>query len=179
MSRRTTLYIAMSEDGFIAGPDDDLSFLNTIQDEGEDFGYAEFLAGIDAVVVGRRTYDVVTGMGYPYHPEKEVYILTRSADSRDDDPPSVRRSSEGPVALIEQLRSQDGQGIYCDGGADVARQMFAHGLIDRLVLTVIPTTLYGGTELFEGGKVPEGFMEVGQQAYRSGVVQYRYLRTGG
>lgn len=177
--RRTTLFIAMSEDGFIAGPDDDLDFLNTIQDEGEDFGYAEFLEGIDTVIVGRRTYDVVIGMGYPYHPDKEVFILTRSAGARENDPPSVRRWSNGPVELVEQLRSREGLGIYCDGGAEVALQMIEHGLIDQLVLTVIPTTLYGGTALFEGGRVPEGFLEVGKQAFRSGLIQYRYLRTGG
>ena len=179
MSRRTTLFIAMSEDGFIAGPDDDLSFLNTLQDEGEDFGYADFVAGIDTVIVGRRTYDVVRGMGHPYHEDKEVFIVTRSSEPQSGDGSSVHRWSEGLVELVSMLRTQEGSGIYCDGGADVAGQMIAHGLIDEMVLTVFPTQLYGGTELFKGGVVPDAFEEVERTPYRSGLVQVRYLRMWG
>lgn len=181
MSRKTTLFIAMSEDGFIAGPGDDLSFLNSIQPEGEDFGYADFVAGIDTVIVGRRTYDVVRGMGHPYHEDKEVYVLTRSPEAvgEEGDPPSVHRWDGGMVELLGRLRSEPGLDIYCDGGADVAGQMIAHGLIDELVLTVFPTQLYGGTELFSGGAIPAGFEEVGRKAYHNGLVQFRYLRTWG
>lgn len=179
MSRRTTLYIAMSEDGFIAGPDDDLSFLNTIQAEGEDFGYAEFLEGIDTVIVGRKTHDVVTGMGHSYHPDKEVFIITRSGVPAEGDGPWVHRWSGSLAELVAKLRASEGRGIYCDGGAEVARQMIDQGLIDEMVLTVFPTTLYAGVELFAGGQVPEGFEEVTVKPFMSGLVQYRYLRMGG
>ena len=173
MSRKTTLFIAMSEDGFIAGPGDDLSFLNSIQAEGEDFGYADFVAGIDTVIVGRRTYDVVRGRGHPYHEDKVVYILTRSPEvvGAEGDLPSVHRWDGGIAALLGQLRSEPGADIYCDGGADVAGQMIAQGLIDEIVLTVFPTQLYGGTELFPGGEIPPGFEEVGREGYHNGLVQ--------
>ncbi|HNF71422.1 MAG TPA: hypothetical protein PLP34_03350, partial [Chitinophagaceae bacterium] len=55
-SRKTILYIACSLDGYIAQPNDDLSFLSQVQKEGEDYGYNEFLQRIDTVIMGRRTY---------------------------------------------------------------------------------------------------------------------------
>jgi len=177
--RKVTLYIAMSEDGFIAGEGDDLSFLNTEQLEGEDFGYAGFLAGIDTVIVGRRTHDVVRGMGHVYHPDKQVFIVTRSEDAKGDDPASVQRWSGDLTELVSSLRSEEGMGIYCDGGAQVAGGMLERGLIDEMILTVFPTRLEKGTELFAEGEVPGEFEQVSERKYLNGLVQFRYLRKWG
>ena len=61
-TRKVIAYIATSLDGYIAGPGDDLSFLDPVQVEGEDYGYAEFTASVDTVIMGRRTYDWVMGL---------------------------------------------------------------------------------------------------------------------
>jgi dihydrofolate reductase len=177
--RKVTLYIAMSEDGFIAGEGDDLSFLNTEQLEGEDFGYARFLEGVDTVIVGRRTYDVVRGMGHVYHPNKRVFVITRNAIPVEDDPPSLHRWTGDLVELVATLRSEKGSGIYCDGGAQVAGSMLEQGLIDEMILTVFPTRLQRGVGLFPEGKIPSQFEAINQRKYFSGLVQYRYLRKWG
>lgn len=169
----------MSEDGFIAGEGGDLSFLNTEQLEGEDFGYAGFLAGIDTVIVGRRTYDVVKGMGHAYHPDKQVFIVTRTDVPQEGDADSVQRWSGDFTELVGRLRSEEGQGIYCDGGAQVAGGMLERGLIDEMILTVFPTRLEKGVELFVEGEVPSEFERVSQRKYLNGLVQYRYLRKWG
>ncbi|HEY0041148.1 MAG TPA: dihydrofolate reductase, partial [Flavisolibacter sp.] len=79
MERKVILYIATSLDGYIAKTDDDLGFLSIVEQEGEDYGYGEFLQTVDAVIVGRRTYDKVLSMGYAFpHADKDAYIITRT-----------------------------------------------------------------------------------------------------
>ena len=78
--RKLILYISCSLDGYIAKPNDDLSFLQSVQMSGEDYGYYDFVKTVDTVIVGRRTYDWVVGQGYAFpHADKESYIITRSA----------------------------------------------------------------------------------------------------
>jgi len=79
MAKKTILYIAMSQDGFISGENDNLDFLNEYQVEGEDYGYANFISSIDFIVVGRKTYENVLAMGYPYHNNKKVFVITRNS----------------------------------------------------------------------------------------------------
>jgi dihydrofolate reductase len=69
----------MSQDGFISGENDNLNFLNEYQVKGEDYGYANFLSSIDSIVVGRKTYEKVLAMSYPYHNDKMVFVITRSS----------------------------------------------------------------------------------------------------
>jgi len=77
-NRKLILYIACSLDGYIAKPNDDLGFLNRVQKEGEDYGYNDFVSTVDTVIVGRKTYDWVTGQGFEFpHSDKETYIITR------------------------------------------------------------------------------------------------------
>ena len=79
-NRKVILYIAASLDGYIAKPNDDLSFLNRVQKEGEDYGYYAFASSVDAVIMGRRTYDWVMKQveEFPHH-DKESFIITKTA----------------------------------------------------------------------------------------------------
>jgi len=79
--RKISLFIATSLDGYIAKPDNDLSFLRLIEKEGEDYGYAEFTNTIDTLIVGRRTYDYVLEEIGPSHydnGQRDVYVITRT-----------------------------------------------------------------------------------------------------
>ncbi len=85
-TRKLTVYIAMSLDGFIAKPGDDLSFLTRVEKEGEDYGYSSFYARIDTVIMGRKTYDWVYSMtGEMPHPDKKLFVCTRQADLQKED----------------------------------------------------------------------------------------------
>ena len=79
-NRKLILYIACSVDGYIAKPGDDLSFLKRVEQEGEDYGYFDFVKSTDVVIVGRNTYQWILdqGMEYP-HKDKTCYIVTRTA----------------------------------------------------------------------------------------------------
>ena len=81
MTNKTILYISMSKDGFIAQENDNLDFLNdfnNFQLGGEDYGYSDFIDSVESIVVGKKTYEKVLSMNYPYHEDKKVYVITRS-----------------------------------------------------------------------------------------------------
>src|SRR6476659_3288686 len=83
--RKLSLFIATSLDGYIAKPNDDLSFLKSVEKEGEDYGYAEFTATIDTIILGRKTYDYVLkeiGSSHYDNGQRDVYVITRTERPR-------------------------------------------------------------------------------------------------
>lgn len=171
--RKLILYIASSLDGYIAGPNDDLSFLNPMQLEGEDYGYQAFVDSVDTVIVGRRTYDWVVSQGYDFpHANKDCYILT-----------SQVRPNEGSLtfydgdlkALVQRLKSGHSEKhIFCDGGAQVVHQLLAAKLIDEVILSVVPVLLGAGTRLFNDGRPQQNLELLSCQTFESGLVQLHY-----
>ncbi len=145
---RVRVFLAVSLDGFVAGPDDDLSWLPT---EGEPGPGAltldAFLKGIGAMLMGRRTYDVVAGFDAPWM-YGEVPILVPTHRPLAPVQPTVR-AVEGPIdALLgEALAVADGRDVYVDGG-QLVRQALAADRVDEMVLTMVPIVLGGGVPLF-------------------------------
>lgn len=174
--RKLSLFIATSLDGYIAKPNDDLSFLKLVEKEGEDYGYQEFAETIDTLIIGRRTYDyVVKEMGASYYDngERDVYVITRT------ERPNLGKTTfyTGSLAeLVQQLKSQNGKNIYCDGGAEIIDDLLKHDLIDEFIISVIPVLLGNGTRLFKDGR-PEQILElVKAKAFETGLVQLNYKR---
>jgi dihydrofolate reductase len=171
--RRVILYIAMSLDGYIAGPDDDLSFLSTVEQEGQDYGYAEFIKTIDAVIVGRRTYDKVLSMGYDFpHSDKDAYVLTRTPRP---DLGSVKFYSGNPKDLIARLRQKPGKNIFVDGGAETVRLLLQEGLIDEFYISIVPTLLGDGIPLFEDGLPTTQLKLMNTKSFEKGLAQLHYI----
>ena len=171
--RKLILYISCSLDGYIACPNDDLSFLNPMQLEGEDYGYQAFVDTVDTVIVGRRTYDWVVNQGYDFpHTNKECYILT-----------SQTRAKEGSLTfyqgdlkeLVQRLKSSNSQKhIFCDGGAQVVHQLLSAQLIDEIILSVVPVLLGAGTKLFKEDR-PQQLLELlSSKSFESGLLQLHY-----
>ncbi len=174
MPRELVLYIAQSLDGFIAPPDEDLSFLNAVAVEGEDYGYAAFVATCDTVIMGRRTYDKVVAMGVPDpHPERMLHVVTSRPGTSTE---RLRFHSGDPVALVRELKDQQGQRIYCDGGAQLVHALVQHDLVDRYIISTIPVLLGGGIRLFKEGRPSQALSLVRSQAYPSGLVQGEWVR---
>lgn len=174
--RKLSLFIAMSLDGYIAKPNDDLSFLKLVEKEGEDYGYAEFTSNIDTIIIGRKTYDyVVREIGSTHYEsgDRDVYVLTRQSK-----PTSGRTHfySGKPGDLIAELRSRPGKNIYCDGGAEVITEFLKLKLVDELTISIIPILLGAGTRLFKEG-IPEQHLELlGSKSFDTGLVQLYYRR---
>lgn len=176
MPRELVLYIAQSLDGFIAPPDEDLAFLNAVAVEGEDYGYAAFVATCDTVIMGRRTYDKVVAMGVPDpHPGRTLYVITRTPRPAIGD---IRFHTGDVVELVRELKSQPGQRIYCDGGAELVHTLLQNDLIDRFIISTVPVLLGGGIRLFKDGRPRQGLKLVRSQAFPSGLVQGEWERAG-
>jgi len=177
--RKLCIFIATSLDGYIAGPNDDLSFLKTVEKEGEDYGYAAFTADIDTIIIGRRTYDWVVreiGSGHYDNGERDVYVITRTERTVT----GRTQFYTGELAdLIKELRSRKGKNIYCDGGAEVIDGFLKADLIDELTISVIPILLGGGTRLFKDGRPEQRLELVDSRAFDTGLVQLRYRRKRG
>lgn len=173
-TRKLFLYIAMSLDGYIAGPNDELDFLSQVEMEGEDYGYSKFCQQIDTVIIGKRSFDKVAAMGFEYpHLDKPVYIFTRqNLPSKGN---CIYYSGD-LNQLLSHIRSQPGKHIYCDGGAELANQLLELQLIDEIILSIIPVLLGKGIRLFRN-TFPSSRLELKEsKTYSSGLVQLHYLR---
>jgi dihydrofolate reductase len=165
------VFIACSLDGFIAGPDGDLSWLPT-PGGGGDYGYAEFMAGTDALLVGRATYETVAGFGgaWPYG-TRPVFVATTRALAPAE--PTVRAVRGTPRAMLAEVRRTCQGGVYLDGGT-LIRQFLAAELVDELTVSVVPTILGAGVPLFAGASRRHALDLVGTRAYDDGLVQLTY-----
>lgn len=170
---KVVLYIASSLDGYIAKPGDDLSFLSMVEMPGEDYGYGDFIATIDKVILGRKTYDWVMKQVPVFpHADKECYVLTRNSKESIE---NTHFYSGDIQELVQTLKAKGGKNIFCDGGAKTANSLLKLGLIDELILSVIPIILGDGIRLFEEG-IPERMLKLlSSKCYPSGLVQLHYV----
>ncbi len=171
-NRQVILYIAMSLDGYIATQDDDLSFLDAVAQDGQDYGYGEFIQSVDTVIVGRRTYDKVRALGVEApHSDKNCYVITRAPQAQVG---STQFHTGDLVALIHQCKAEPGQSIFVDGGAEVVHQLMAHQLIDQFIISIVPVLLGSGIALFKPGRPTTPLQLLRSTAFDSGLVQLHY-----
>ena len=141
----------MSLDGCIADENGSVDWLDGDGSEPDAAGsYADFIQDIDTVIMGRRTYDQVTGTlspnNWPYD-GRQTYVITHQLLP---DQPGITFTSEAPATLVRRLQAEKGRGIWILGGAHIAQALLAEGFIDRLQITIIPTLLGGGVRLLLG-----------------------------
>lgn len=173
--RPLILYIAMSLDGYIAKPNDDLSFLSIVEQEGEDYGYANFVKTVDAVIVGRKTYDKVISMGFDFpHADKDTYIITRTARPNIG---SVKFYTGALKSLVDKLKTENGKNIFCDGGAEIVNELLKLNLIDEIIISVIPILVGNGTKLFKDGRPEQKLELVSVKSFDKGLTQLHYKRA--
>ncbi len=172
MNRKVILYIATSLDGYIAQPNDDLTFLSIVEQEGQDYGYTDFLKTIDTVIVGRKTYEKVISMGYNYpHMDKDTYIITRTPSPNIG---SMKFYTDNLQSLIKKLKSEKGKNIYCDGGAEIANKLLKDKLIDEIIISIIPILVGGGTKLFKDDRPEQKLELVSVKSFEKGLTQLHY-----
>ncbi len=172
---RVSVYIAASLDGFIARPDGDIDWLHAVQDpEGEDYGYYDFLDSVDAVVMGKNTFEKVLTFGGWQFGDKRVIVLSSSIAALPDDlPPTVTLAAGAPAEILERLASEGIGHIYLDGGQTIQR-FLAAGLINRLIVTRIPVVLGRGIPLFGPLDEDVWLTHVETKSFSNGLVQSAY-----
>ena len=176
-TRRVILFIAMSVDGYIAREDGDIEFLSSMEAPGEDYGYGEFVKTVDTVIMGRKTYDKVMSFGIEFpHRGRKCYVLSRTRTGVDE---NVEFYDGDIRMLIGELRSTQGLDIFIDGGSEVVFELMQRNLIDRYIVSIIPTLVGKGIPLFRNGRPEQKLTLVRSQSYPSGLVQLWYDRAEG
>jgi dihydrofolate reductase len=165
---KVSAFMAISLDGFISGPGGSLEWLKQVEAPGEDYGYSGFIAQIDAVVMGRKTYEVVvTFEDWPFK-NKEVWVLTK----KEQQSKHGEKFSSSLESIIGKLKSE-GKSIYLDGGLAVSSAIETN-LLDELTLSLIPVLLGNGTKLFKPFNSMKMVRLMSQKSFPSGLVQISY-----
>jgi dihydrofolate reductase len=171
-----TVFIATSLDGFIAREDGAIDWLPTGADtKFEDYGYADFMKSIDALVMGRKTYETVRGFGgeWPYGTKPVVVLSSKKVPIPKELSKTVTSMSGKISAIIGHLESLGMKHLYVDGGVTIQRFLDA-GAIDRLIITRIPVLIGTGIPLFGPVEQDIKLSHVGTKTYPSGLVQSEY-----
>jgi dihydrofolate reductase len=165
---RCSAFLAMSLDGFIARPDGRLDWLAPF--EAEDHGYQPFFDAIEAIVVGRRTYDTVLGFERWPYAGKRCFVLTHR-------PVPASHGEEflagTPPEVVAQLARAGVRRVYVDGGT-VVSAFLAADLLDDLTVSIVPVVLGSGIRLFQGYLPGNPATLESCRALPSGVVQLTY-----
>ncbi len=170
---KASVFIATSLDGYIARTDGGLDWLPG--DECEPHGYEEFMAGVDALVIGRGTYETVLAFdGWPYGDKPVVVLSSTLSQTAAPAGATCELMSGPPETVVARLAARGMQHLYVDGGVTIQGFLRA-GLIQRLTITRIPVLLGSGIPLF--GAVPRDIRLQHQwtRTFPSGMVQSEYL----
>ena len=177
MKPENRVFIARSLDGYIADRKGGLDWLNLIPNpDQKDLGYESFIKEIDAIVMGRQTFQTVLGfdMEWPY--PVPVFILSSSLESVPENLKGKVEILKGtPTEILEQIHLRGYKRLYIDGGLTIQR-FLKEDLIDEIIISTIPILLGGGVPLF--GELPEAleFEHVRSELYLDAVVQDHYKR---
>jgi dihydrofolate reductase len=167
-------YVAASLDGFIATSDGGIKWLSPFEGKGEDYGYAAFYASIDAVLLGRRTYEQCLTFGEWPYPGKPCWVFSHGRIKIAG--PGVTLTIQDPHEMVSELQARKLRRAWLVGGSDLAGSFRDEGLISEYIVSVVPVILGAGIPLFASGRTQEVLKLVETNAYPSGIVQLRYLR---
>ncbi len=174
--RNTTLFIAMSLDGYIADSMGGVDWLQGQSSEEETSdSYSRFVEGIDTILMGWNTYrQIVTELSPEawVYEDFTTYVFTHKGHASTE---KIRFTHSNPVHLTEALKKEPGKGIWICGGANLVQQFVNADAIDRYHITVIPALLGSGVRLFKGGtrEIPLRLLQV--QSY-NGMTDLIYTR---
>jgi len=167
--KRLRYNVAMSLDGYIAGPDGEYDWI--VQDPSIDF--AALWAGFDTVVMGRKTFLAAL----EHHPDgsmpgMDVYVCSRTLQAADF--PKVTIIADGVGEAIAALKAKEGKDIWLFGGGALFRSLFDAGLVDRVEIALIPVILGGGIPLIPEGPRSQVLQLASCQPLPSGIVLLAY-----
>jgi dihydrofolate reductase len=171
---KMSVYIATSIDGYIAKKDDGLDWLETfslpLENINEDYGFKKFLSQVDALVMGKNTYKIASSVdAWPYK-GKRVVVLSSTLSSVCD---KAEIYTGDIYHLINKLYSEGIKHIYVDGGKTIS-QFLNEGLLDELIISIIPVILGSGIPLFNNILHESWCHLASSEVYSNGLVQLRY-----
>lgn len=178
---KASVFIATSLDGYIAREDGSIDWLGGGTSEaGDDFGYKEFIDSVDVIVMGRATFETLLGFdAWPYGDKRLVVLSSRTPNIPDRRKESVEVMSGSPMQIVGELSKRGVNHLYVDGGKTI-QGFLAAGLIQRMIITVIPILIGSGIPLFGALPGDVGLTHIGTTSFPNGFVQSTYeIRHGG
>ena len=175
---KVILYIACSLDGFIAKPDGNLEWLNSVPNpDNTDHGYSDFLKGISVIIMGRRTYSEVLGFGieWPYS-DKITYVVTGN-DSLKIESPGTHRLCGNISESVEKIKLGTGKDIWLVGGGKLVTYFLNNNLVDKMVISFVPVILGNGIPLFPDKPEETTWNLTGTTAFSTGIVSLTYEKN--
>jgi dihydrofolate reductase len=167
--RKIQLFIATSLDGYIARPDGGIDWLF----HDGDYGYRKFYAGIDTVVMGRKSWELARTLEQTPFAGKRIIVFSRKLKSSPD-----AEIARGNVrAFVRKLRQTKGRNIWLLGGAKLVRDFVAADLIDDYIISVHPILIGSGIPLFLKNGRDTKLKLRSAKAFKSGLVQLTYTRS--
>ena len=174
---KNSVFIATSLDGYIADTNNSIDWLHAVPNpNGDDCGFGQFTAGIDAILMGRTTYEIVMGFDMPWPYTKPVFVLSTTLEE-------IPRERQNKVEIVngtieDVLNTIHGKGfknLYIDGGRTI-QSLMEKDLIDELIITRIPVVLGGGVPLFGELAEPQWFDHIKTEVHIEQLVQSHYRR---
>ena len=169
---KTIVYISMTLDGFVAGKNDDLSWLMPYSTV--DYGYNEFYSTIGAIILGKRTYDhIISNWDWPYS-NVPAFVLSDSPLKNIPKSAEIHAANGDIADVLHQAKSKTEKDIWIGGGAHVVQEFLNKGLADELIITVVPVLLGGGIRLLENIMSGVELKLHHTKSYDKGLVQLSY-----
>jgi len=177
MTAKCSVFVGASLDGFIARTDGSIDWLQpayTGAPPDEDFGFAKFIGSVDALIMGRSTFEQVLTFDEWLYGATPIVVMSRTLSALPAGTPvTVSLSRETPAGLVARLSAEGARHLYIDGGRTI-QSFLAAGLIDELTITVIPILLGAGKPLFGPLPADVHLTHLNTQVYDSGFVQLKY-----
>lgn len=171
------VYIATSLDGYIAGKNGELDWLHSIPNpDNIDLGWAAFIGQIDAIVMGRNTFETVCGFDVDWPYPMPVFVLSNSMTTIPEQYRDKAEVVSGPLCkVVESINAKGFSTLYIDGGKTI-QSFLRDDLIDEMIITQIPIMLGGGVPLFGERPAPLTFKHISTQVHLDAMVQTHYRR---
>ncbi len=171
-TRRVRLSVAMSLDGFIAGPDGEYDWIPM----DPEIDFAELFKDFDTILMGRKSYEVAQRDGHLDMYQLKTYVFSSSL--RPEDHPKVTVVRD-PAATVRELRTQPGKDLWLFGGGELLRSFMERRLVDQLEIAVVPVLLGAGLPLLPGGPLRTRLTLLSHRVYRTtGTLLYTYAVEG-
>ncbi|NND31963.1 MAG: dihydrofolate reductase [Saprospiraceae bacterium] len=177
MNKRNSVFIATSLDGYIAGKNGEIEWLHsTPNPDNIDMGYGEFTSRIDALVMGRNSFETVCGfeMDWPY--QKPLFVLSNTLNEIPEEFKDKAELVKGTLReILDKIHEKGFHQLYIDGGITIQR-FLQEDLIDDMIITIIPILLGGGIPLFGQLSQSLDFECTDTKLYLGKVVQNHFKR---
>ena len=177
MNEKNSVFIATSLDGYIADKNGRIDWLYSIPNpDNNDMGYVEFTNGIDALVMGRKTFETVLGLDVDWPYNKPVFVLSNKLKKIPKSHKDKADLVKGTLTeILDQIHGKGYKRLYIDGGTTI-RNFLKADLIDEMVLTIIPILLGGGSSLFAELPKELNFDLIGTKTFLHQITQHHYKR---